>query len=54
VLGLLQRADPSFQRKENQAETAINARGFKVDFLRRQPEEDDPHPFRFSADESDL
>ena len=54
VLGLLQRADPSFQRKEGQAETAINARGFEVDFLRRQPEGDDPHPFRFSADEEDL
>jgi hypothetical protein len=35
-------------------ETAINARGFEVDFLRRQPEEDDPHLFRFSDDENDL
>lgn len=54
MLGVLQRADPTFQRKEGQNETAINAKGFEVDFLRRQPEGDDPHPFRFSDDEADL
>jgi hypothetical protein len=54
MLGVLQRADASFQRKEGQNETAINAKGFEVDFLRRQPEGDDPHPFRFSDDEGDL
>ena len=54
MLGVLQRADPTFERKEGQYETAINAKGFEVDFLRRQPEGDDPHPFRFSDDEGDL
>ena len=54
VLGVLQRADPTYERKEGRNETAINARGFEVDFLRRQPEGDDPHPFRFSDDEGDL
>ena len=54
VLRVLQRADASFVRKEAQNETAINAQGFEVDFLRRQPEGDDPHPFRFSDDEDDL
>lgn len=54
VLKVLQRADGSFVRKEGKAETAINAKGFEVDFLRRQPEGDDPHPFRFSEDEDDL
>jgi len=54
MLRVLQRADPTFQRKEGQNETAINAKGFEVDFLRRQPEGDDPHPFRFSDDEGDL
>lgn len=54
MLGVLQRADATFQRKEGHAETAINAKGFEVDFLRRQPEGDDPHPFRFSDDEDDL
>jgi hypothetical protein len=50
----LKLADPTFQRKDGQNETAINAKGFEVDFLRRQPEGDDPHPFRFSTDEGDL
>jgi hypothetical protein len=54
MLSVLQRADPTFVRKEGQNETAINAKGFEVDFLRRQPEGDDPHPFRFSDDEGDL
>lgn len=54
MLRVLQRADASFLRKEGYAETAINAKGFEVDFLRRQPEGDDPHPFRFSDDEDDL
>ncbi|ACB34620.1 conserved hypothetical protein [Leptothrix cholodnii SP-6] len=54
MLSILQRADPTFERKEGQYETAINARGFEVDFLRRQPVDDDPHPFCFSADEGDL
>ena len=54
MLKVLQRADKSFERKPGQNETAINAKGFEVDFLRRQPEGDDPHPFRFSDDEDDL
>ena len=54
MLKVLQRADPTFQRKEGHNETAINAKGFEVDFLRRQSEGDDPHPFRFSDDEGDL
>ena len=54
MLRVLQRADATFLRKEGQAETAINAKGFEIDFLRRQPEGDDPHPFRFSDDEDDL
>jgi hypothetical protein len=54
MLHVLQRADRSFQRKEGHNETAINAKGFEVDFLRRQAEGDDPHPFRFSGDEDDL
>jgi hypothetical protein len=54
VLHVLQRADATFQRKAGQNETAINARGFEVDFLRRQPVGDDPQPFRFSRHEDDL
>ncbi len=54
MLRVLQQADHTFERKDGQNETAINAKGFEVDFLRRQPEGDDPHPFRFSDDEDDL
>lgn len=34
VIQVLQRADSTFVRMENQNETAINAKGFQVDFLR--------------------
>jgi hypothetical protein len=54
MLDVLKKADPTFERKEGQNETAINARGFEVDFLRRQAVDGDPHPFRFSSDEGDL
>ena len=54
MLHVLQRADPSFRRMALHNETAINDRGFQVDFLRRVPVAGDPHPFRFSADEDDL
>ena len=56
MLAVLKRADSSFRRKseEGQNETAVNDKGFEVDFLRREVEEGDPPPFRFSGDEDDL
>lgn len=54
MLSVLQRADSSFERKKGQNETAVSAKGFEVDFLRRQSIEGDPHPFRFTADEGGL
>lgn len=54
MLQLLQEVDPTFERMELQKETAINNRGFQVDFLRRMPEEDDPHPFQLSPHDGDL
>jgi hypothetical protein len=54
MLKLLQRADPSFQRKEGQMESAVNDKGFMVDFLRRMATDEDPHPFRFTDEEDDL
>lgn len=56
MLAVLKRVDPSFRRKsdEGQNESAVNDKGFEVDFIRREAEEGDPHPFRFSADEEDL
>lgn len=54
LLNLLKRADSSFQRIEGQIESAVNDKGFMVDFLRRMAAEGDPHPFRFTEDEGDL
>ncbi|WP_322042660.1 GSU2403 family nucleotidyltransferase fold protein [Paraburkholderia sp. J67] len=54
MLGILQRVDKTFRRKDNQLETAINSKGFEVDFLRRPPQANDPHPVRLSAHEEDL
>jgi len=54
ILALLQKADPSFQRKEDQLSTAINDKGFEIDFLRRIAQGDDPHPFRLTPNEDDL
>lgn len=51
---LLQEVDPSFVRKDLYAETAINAKGFEVDFLRRMQEDGDPHPFKLSEAEDEL
>lgn len=54
MLQVLQRAEPSFRRKEGQNETAIDDKGFEVDFLRRENAEGDLHPFRFTNDAEDL
>jgi hypothetical protein len=54
MLGVLRLVDRTFERKLGHNETAINAKGFEVDFLRREATDGDPHPFRFSALEDDL
>ena len=54
LLKVLKRADPSFQRMDGQIESAINDKGFMVDFLRRMVAQGDPHPYRFTEDEDDL
>ncbi len=54
VLKILQEVDPTFQRKELHNETAINTKGFMVDFLRRIPQDGDLHPFRLSDADEDM
>ncbi len=54
VLQVLQGVDRSFQRKELHNETAVNDKGFMVDFLRRVPQDGDPYPFRFSDAEEEM
>lgn len=53
MMGVLRQVDATFVLKELHHETAINARGFQVDFLRRMQEGDDPHPVRLTADIDD-
>jgi hypothetical protein len=47
MLGLLRKVDATFRIRDDQAYTAINARGFEVDILRRE-RGDDPHPLRLT------
>ncbi|HWT20563.1 MAG TPA: GSU2403 family nucleotidyltransferase fold protein [Variovorax sp.] len=54
LLGLLRKADKSFERLEDQKETARNATGFEVDVIRRVAKDGDPHPLRMSDDEDDI
>ena len=54
LIGLLRKADPSFEVVSDQRYTARNKDGFEVDIIRRQAGEVDPHPLRMSDDEDDF
>lgn len=54
MIGLLRRVDASFQVREDQKYTAMNARGFEVDIIRREQVDDDPHPVRLTDAEDDF
>lgn len=54
MIEILRRVDPTFERLDDDLATAINAMGFKVEFLRRSAEADDEHPLRLSAKKNDL
>ncbi|HSV59685.1 MAG TPA: GSU2403 family nucleotidyltransferase fold protein [Variovorax sp.] len=43
LLGVLRKADKSFERLDDQMETARNSSGFEVDIIRRVAKGDDPH-----------
>jgi len=53
LIGLLRKADPSFEVVADQHYTARNNDGFEVDIVRRN-DADDPHPMRMSDDEEDF
>lgn len=53
LIGLLRKADPSFEVVEDQHYTARNNDGFEVDIIRRMAGDIDPHPLRMSAAEDD-
>jgi hypothetical protein len=54
MLKLLQKVDSSFRRKDHELSSAINSKGFEVDFLRREQQGNDPHPIQLSKDPNDL
>jgi hypothetical protein len=54
MIDLLKTVDATFERSEDRLETAINAKGFEVDFIRRVAVSDDLHPVRFTDHEDDL
>ncbi len=51
---LLQKADKSFEIKEDQRYTAVNKDGFEVDVIRRHAKDGDPHPLKMSHHDDDL
>ena len=54
LIGLLRRADASFEVVEDQHYTARNKDGFEVDVIRRPARGIDPHPLRMSDAEDDF
>ena len=53
-LGIIKRVDRTFAIKERQLYTAVNAAGFEVDVVRREPKDLDPHPLDLTDDEDEL
>lgn len=54
LIGVLQKADPSFRVDRSKLQTAVNDDGFEVDVIRREAAQSDPHPMRMTDDENDF
>ncbi|MCS4509777.1 GSU2403 family nucleotidyltransferase fold protein [Xylophilus ampelinus] len=54
LLSVLQKVDPTFDLRDDQLYTAVNAGGFEVDVVRRLARDDDPHPLKTSVAERDF
>ncbi|MDA7414845.1 GSU2403 family nucleotidyltransferase fold protein [Xenophilus arseniciresistens] len=54
MLALLRKVDKSFALVQGQLYTAVNSQGFEVDILRREQQEQDPHPAHLSETEEDF
>lgn len=54
LIGLLRKADASFEVVEDQHYTARNNDGFEIDVIRRMASGIDPHPLRMSDAEDDF
>lgn len=54
LLSTLQKVDATFDLRDDQLYTAVNAAGFEVDVIRREAKNHDPHPLRVTAAERDF
>jgi hypothetical protein len=54
MLALLRKVDKTFALVDGQRYTAVNSQGFEVDILRREVQEQDPHPAQLSDAEEDF
>ena len=54
LLSTLQKVDPTFDLRDDQLYTAVNASGFEVDIVRRMAQNHDPHPLQATAAERDF
>lgn len=54
MLALLRKVDKTFALVQGQLYTAVNSQGFEVDILRREQQEQDPHPAQLSDAEEDF
>ena len=51
---VLKKVDSTFRIRKSQKYTAVNKDGFEVDIIRREREEDDPHPIKLSDEDEDF
>ena len=54
LLSTLQKVDPTFDLRDDQLYTAVNASGFEVDVIRRVALNGDTHPLRTTSSERDF
>lgn len=54
MVEVLREADPTFDRNEEQRESAMNSQGSSIDFLRREEEEKFTEAFSISGTEGDI
>ena len=54
LLSTLQKVDPTFDLRDDQLYTAVNASGFEVDVIRRTAQNRDPHPLQVTSAERDF
>lgn len=54
MVEVLREADPTFDRNEEQKESAMNSQGFSIDFLRREEAEKFTEAFSISGAEGDI